>query len=120
MKIVYCEPYDWAKIMEIEDNPPLKTLQGLVKGYIEVYSPLYSEEHGDYVLVCNDEGKLLNMEPNRLLCDENKCPVELIQGPFFLCKFGEDDFEGLTDEEADYLAHLYDPKIVILQGEVQQ
>lgn len=117
MKIVYCAEYAPAKIMDINDDFNLKAMQNLVGGYIETYYPPYCDgETLNYVIVCNEEGKYNGMEPNRMLLDKDDLPVEIIYGPFFICKDGEEDFEGFTDEEAQKVRNLYDPAVIKLKA----
>ena len=53
-------------------------------------------------LICNDEGKLLNLPLNRALRDSNGAIYDIVAGTFFLCAapVDSDRFEGLTDEQA--------------------
>jgi hypothetical protein len=37
------------------------------------------------ILVCNEEGKLMQMPPNRAVVDEDGHIMDVILGPFFLC-----------------------------------
>ena len=48
------------------------------------------------VSFCNEEGKLIGMEGNRRIGDGSS----IIAGPFFICGTTEEDFRGLTDNEA--------------------
>lgn len=100
MKIVRVEPGKPAVAAEIDGS--LKSMQAVVRGLIEIL-PMYD---GDVILVCNEEGKLLNLPPNRpvYLPGEDK-PYDVIYGTFFLCRVNEDgDMLSLSDEEvARYL-----------------
>ena len=59
IKAILIEPKKKPKIIELNDT--LKELQRLVGGYIEyVYNPFLK----DIAFICNDEGKILNLEPN--------------------------------------------------------
>jgi hypothetical protein len=71
----------------------LKTMQGLVNGYIEVV-PLCSE----FVLVCNEEGKLQDLEPNFALKMS-----DVVCGDAFICKSNGENLIGLTDDDILYL-----------------
>lgn len=48
--------------------------------------------------VCNDEGKLLGLTPNRLLKDAKGEPYDMVCGTFFLVGLGEEDFQSLSPE----------------------
>ena len=87
MRIVYKKVNEDAKIMEIENT--LEAKQNLVGGLIEVVP------YGNLLLVCNEEGKLMNLKPNVAF------DLDYIAGDFFI--IGDDyenaDFKSLTDEE---------------------
>jgi len=55
------------------DSPDLETMQEAVGGYIEVISCSYQSENGLYTMcVVNEEGIILNLEPNMVasrICD---------------------------------------------------
>ena len=58
IKVIVKRPDESVGHKELVDNT-LKALQGLVGGYIETL-PI----GGKNILICNDEGKIRNMEPN--------------------------------------------------------
>lgn len=98
MKIVIVEPNKPAYIKDVEDS--LKAFQELVGGYIEAVT-LNSQA----VLICNEEGKLRGLEPNR------RVGVDMICGTFFICGTDGEEFEGLTDEQLKYWAWVFrEPK----------
>ena len=55
-------------------------------------------------MICNDEGKLLNLPLNRALRDEEGEIYGIIAGTFFVCGAPPDSesFTSLTDEQVDY------------------
>ena len=61
MRVVIALPGKLAEVAEIENDS--KSLQQAVGGYIETL-PSWFE---DVVLICNEEGKLKRMEPNRAI-----------------------------------------------------
>ena len=86
LRVILCEPGETAEVVEIEDE--LESMQDLVGGLIEPYDPFYSETDPRYenvILVCNEEGKLMQMPPNRAIVDEDGRVMDVIRGPFFLC-----------------------------------
>ena len=84
LKIEVGEP---PKIKEIPNE--LSGLQHEVSGLIEC---VYLDDGS--IAVCNEEGKLNGMEPNRRL------GADIICGPFFICGDSLDgDFASLSDEQ---------------------
>lgn len=82
-------------IKEIQND--LDGLQAEVGGLIQVIGL-----EDDCLLVCNDEGKLNGMKPNRWFYDDIIC------GPFFICGDSmEDDFISLTSEQTEIYAERF-------------
>ena len=99
MTVVYVEPHKAPYIAEIEHT--LEAEQKAVGGLIE---PIYL---GDVCLVGNEEAKLIGMEGNRRIGDG----TSIIAGPFFICGLTEDDFRGITAEEAEkYMMQFREPE----------
>ena len=93
MRVLYIAPGKAPEVREIKDE--LSALQEAVGGLIQVVYPF----RDPVALVCNDEGKLLGMEPNRALRHPETGEVyDVVVGPFFLCGLGEEDFVSLSDE----------------------
>lgn len=72
LRVLLLKPGEQAEIVEIEDN--LESMQRLVEGNIEEYMPFEDASDprvGDCAIVCNEEGKMLGMELNRGIFDEN-------------------------------------------------
>lgn len=97
IRVVMVRPGEIAEIIEIGTG--LENLQAAVDGMIE---PYYGLDDSDYCIVCNDEGKLLGMEPNRAIRDENGTIQEIICGPFFICDCSGGEFSSLSEEKAAY------------------
>ena len=86
LRVIVCRPGEVAEFVEIEDD--LESMQELVGGLIEPYDPFYSETDPRYenvILVCNEEGKLMQLPLNRAIVDEDGRVMDVIRGPFFLC-----------------------------------
>lgn len=79
LKVVFVQPMRTAKVIEIDNE--LDAMQKLVGGSIEEYMPFKE----DVAIVCNEEGKLRELEPNRVVYDEHGQLREVICGDFFLC-----------------------------------
>lgn len=81
----------------------LDAMQRLVCGNIQAIYP-----YEDLVaIVCNEEGKLLGMEPNRAIRNEDGEILDIISGTFFICGLTEDDFGSLTEEQIAYYTKLF-------------
>lgn len=80
---------------EIDNN--LKTLQTIVGGHIEVIRIAT-----DLVLICNEEGKLLGMEPNL------RTVGDVIAGPVIVCGTDGDLFCDIPSEFRSPVFNLLD------------
>ena len=92
----------------------LEAIQAVVGGPIQAIYPFE-----DLVaLVCNEEGKLLGMEPNRAIHDPDTGEViEVICGTFFICGLTEDDFGSLTGKQITYYSNLFEyPEMFLWNG----
>lgn len=98
--VVYVEPGKPAYAAEIENS--LRSLQRAVGGYIQTVS------NGDgTVIVCNEEGKLNSLPPNRRIADG----ADILVGNFFVVGEKGTNFRSLTDKETEkYLARFAEPE----------
>ena len=98
--------------IEIPKN--LTGMQEVVGGYIQAIYP-YDDS---VALVCNEEGKLLGMEPNRAVRDPDTGEIlDIICGTFFICGVSEDDFCSLTEEQITYYSNLFQsPEVFLWNG----
>ena len=81
----------------------LDAMQSMVCGYIQAIYP-YEDS---IAIVCNEEGKLLGMEPNRAIRNEDGDILDIICGTFFICGLSEDDFCSLTEEQITNYSELF-------------
>lgn len=95
MKILIVEPGRAPYRAKIEDR--LEAMQAIVGGHIETVLPFRDA----VVLVCNEEGLILELPFNRLVRMDMP-----IFGTFFLCGAGEEDLTDLPDEMAEKYAKL--------------
>ena len=111
IRVVICEPGRNARIADI--GTELKDLQETVGGYIEVY---YGLEDQSTLIVCNEEGKINGMDPCRGIYDADNKLIEVICGPFFICRDSEDgEFVSLTKEDQEkYLKEFYRPEALVV------
>lgn len=103
MKIIVKEPNKDLEIREI-DELNLETMQNLVGGNIEhiVISESYKIDAW-----CNEEGKILGLEPNVALL-QNRKHLDTIMRTIFFTAF---DYEGntlsLTSNQIDIIKEIY-------------
>ena len=108
MRVLVIEPELRPEVREINDS--LKAMQEIVGGLIQ---PVYPFEDS-VALVCNDEGKLMNLPMNRALRDENGQIFDVIFGTFFLCGAPPDSehFTSLTPEQVErYQKRFHTPEM---------
>ena len=107
MQVVIVEPEKKPVVQNIGSG--LASMQQIVGGTIQAVYPF--EE--PVALICNDEGKLLNLPLNRALRDSNRAIYDIVAGTFFLCAapVDSDCFESLTDEQVQiYLERFAVPE----------
>ena len=108
MRVLVVEPERRPEVREIDDS--LKEMQGIVGGYIQSIYPF--EE--PVALVCNDEGKVMNLPLNRGLRDKNGQIYDIVSGTFFLCgaPADSDHFTSLTPEQIEqYRKRFHTPEM---------
>ena len=95
MQVVIVEPKKKPTVQDINDG--LEAMQKIVGGTIQAIYPF--EE--PIALICNDEGKFLNLPLNRALRDNAGCVYDIVAGTFFLCAAptDKDNFASLTEEQ---------------------
>lgn len=76
----------------------LNSMQKIVGGTIQA---IYPFENPEIALICNDDGKLINLPLNCALYDKDGKLFDIVAGTFFLCRAPADseNFESLTDEQ---------------------
>ncbi len=107
MRVLVVEPERRPEVRRIDDS--LKAMQEIVGGSIQ---PVHLEN--SVVLVCNDEGKLLDLPANRGLRDKNGQLCDIVCGTFFLCSAppDSDHFTSLTPEQTEqYRERFYTPEM---------
>ena len=104
MQVVIVEPKKKPMVQDIDSG--LESMQKIVGGPIEAVYP-FDEP---VVLICNEEGKLLNLPLNRALRDDEGTVYDIISGTFFLCAAPPDSdrFAGLTDQQIKTYMERFD------------
>ena len=101
LKVLMVEPQKEPYAAEIPAG--LKGLQTAVGGYIEAVYP-----YEDLVaLICNEEGKLMGLDLNRALRDEDGHIYDILAGPFMVVGLGEEDFASLPDDMMEKYAQKF-------------
>lgn len=110
MLILVVEPGKVPKIREISGS--LEEMQSIVGGYIQITYPFAD----GVAVVCNDEGKLLKLPPNRGLCAENGELYDVLCGTFFVCGAPADcdHLDSLTPEQVEKFSKwFHSPQVFI-------
>ena len=108
MRVLVVEPERRPEVKEIDGS--LRSMQEVVGGWIQALFP-FDEP---LALVCNDEGKLMNLPANRGLRDKNGQIYDIVCGTFFLCgaPSDSDHFTSLTPEQIErYRERFYTPEM---------
>ena len=114
MTVLVVEPRKEPYLKEID--PGLHSLQAEVGGDIAASYP-FNDPVG---LVLNDEGKLIGLELNRGLRDEDGNLYDIMAGTFLVVGLGEEDFTSLPPDLAQkYTEHFKQPEQFInLNGQI--
>ena len=113
MRVIVVEPRKKLIVQDIGSD--LESMQKIVGGPIQAIYPF--EE--PVALICNEEGKLLNLPLNRALRDEEGNVYDIISGTFFVCAAppDSDHFTGLTDQEIKtYMERFAMPEMFLNVG----
>ena len=105
--VIMVEPGKEARVMTMNDS--LEAMQDAVGGLIEEYMPFEDE----VALICNDEGKLLEMPPSRAIRTDDGQVVDVIAGPFFIAyaPIESENFLSMPDELREkYLEKFRQPE----------
>ncbi len=96
MKILIVEPRQRPRRADIPYT--LRDMQQTVGGYIEIIHPF----DDPVALVCDEEGKLKDYEPNRAIAGK-----DIIVGTFFLAGIDEEDLTDIPDALAEKYEELF-------------
>jgi len=108
IKVLVVEPMKPCEVREISG---LDEMQAIVGGHIQAVYPFRDE----IALVCNEEGKHLDLPYNRPLTNDRGIPYDMICGTFFLAGVGAEDFVSLTEEQIQKYTTLYDNMVVLTE-----
>ena len=112
MRVLFIPCGKKPEIREIDGS--LKSMQELVGGLIEDVS--WGDE--EMALICNDEGLLLGLPPNRSIRWEETGGCAIIHGDFFLCGVDGENYTSLSPELIGfYERRFHYPEIFLSDGE---
>jgi len=104
MKVLIVAPEKRPYAKDIDSD--LQSMQEVVGGLIQAVYPF--EE--PVALICNEEGKLLNLPLNRALRESGSNHIyDVVVGTFFLCgaPSNSENFESLTEEQIRRYSEVY-------------
>lgn len=105
LKVLVVEPMKPCEVREIPDT--LEAMQRTVGGHIESVS--FEGE----AIVCNENGKILDLPYNRPLLDESGLiPLDILHGTFFVTGVSGESFVSLTDAQIQRYKELYDNMMI--------
>lgn len=108
IKILVVEPMKPCEVRGIPDT--LDAMRQIVGGDIEAVTSLRDAS----AIVCNENGKLLDLPHNRPLLDESGLlPLDILHGTFFITGVSGERFVSLTDEQIQHYKNLYDNAAVL-------
>lgn len=113
MRVIVVEPKKKPMVQDIDAG--LESMQKIVGGPIEAVYPFDKP----VALICNEEGKLLNLPLNRALRDDEGNVYNIISGTFFVCAAppDSDHFEGLTGQQVKtYMERFATPEVFLNVG----
>lgn len=113
MRILVIEPL--VPPYEREINGSLTSMQKVVGGYIQAIYPFEDES---IALICNEEGKLMELPYNRSLFDESGNIYDIITGTFFLCSAPPDSekFESLNESQMEFCKEQFSKIEIYVKG----
>lgn len=101
--VVACHPGKRAEITKIASS--LEDMQAFVGGYIQAVYPF----EDPVALICNEEAKMIGLEPNRALRDkESKVVYDIIAGSFFIADCSGETFDSLSQEQQDKYRRMFE------------
>ncbi len=99
---IIAEPGREARVEKVE-SCSLEALQKLVGGYIEFFYPF----DDNIAILCNEEGKINGMAPNRMVKGPNGEQIDIVFGPFAIFGDGGDPLISLTEEQQQKYLEMF-------------
>lgn len=101
IKVILVKPMQPPIILEIGSD--LQSMQDSVGGRIEQIMP-FDEE---VALVCNEEGKNLQLPLNRAINDNEGEIMDIIAGDFFICSATGENFTSLSNDQLKRYSEMF-------------
>lgn len=101
IRVIMMRPRKRATVEVIDAS--LSGMQEVVGGYIQAVYPF----DDPVAIVCNEEGKLNGLEPNRALRDEDGDIYDVLCGTAFLCGLTADNFGDVPEELTEKYLRLF-------------
>lgn len=98
IKVIICEPDKAAYTKEIRNDG--NAIREILGGLIESHHPFWPEktrETADLYILCNEDGKFLNLPRNRALIDDEGTVYDVVHGKIIVCAI---------DRESGYFCSL--------------
>jgi len=105
--VLVIEPMKYPEKRQIENT--LEAMQETVGVLIQ---PIYPFDE-PVSIVCNDEGKIMGLPPNRLLKDDFGKPYDILCGTFFIAGVGAEDFKSLTPKQIDKYTNMFKNEMLL-------
>lgn len=116
MRILVVEPERRPQLREIDSS--LRSMQEIVSGPIQTSYPFEDA----VILVCNREGRSMDLPANRRLRDKDGRTYDIVCGTFLLCGVPDDSdhFTSLTTEQIErYQKIFYTPEMFsVMDGHI--
>ena len=103
IRALYVQPGKYPEVINIPNMP--ETFQKYVGGNIG-----YVTLDREAVVIFNDEGKLIQLPPNRLYGQ-----TDFFAGPFLICGDGGEDLISLTDSQVEKYEKKYHSPLIFLE-----
>lgn len=109
LEVLLVQPGKYPKAIAIDGT--LEALQQAVGGDIQAAYPFEDA----VAVVCNEEGKLIGLPPNRAIKDENGKTYDFLVGDFLVVGLGESEFCSLSPEMMEkYKKVYYQPEFFVV------
>lgn len=115
MKCILVKVGKESKIIDIDSN--LENLQKIVGGYIEIIYPFSKLNLPTMALICNEEGKIKNLKPNRLFKSDLYDFDDIIYGDFLIVDTNNEDFIDLEEPFLSFFSLMLDVTTYIINEE---